>query len=92
MPGSIVGLAHFSVKEYLLAQSDRALDCGAGVFCLKDANAHTELATRCLDYLSLGAFSTSTSSTKDNVKARLKAYPLLHYTSIFWVQALSIWC
>ena len=72
-----VRIAHFSVQEYL--ESDRIRHQKAGIFSLRSAMAHDEIAHICLVYLLDHGLSRSELD-----QSILKEYPLAHFAAMYW--------
>ncbi|KAL0632553.1 hypothetical protein Q9L58_008574 [Maublancomyces gigas] len=75
---TIVRLAHYSVKEYLLSSRIQGSQ-----FSINKLNGHRELATLCLTYLSLDNFGSPRESW-DDVEILFESYPMLSYSCLNW--------
>ena len=76
----VVALAHHSVKTYLVSN----LPEGSKYFQLSEAEAHRNLATKCLAYLSLDVFSSGPCNLADKLGHRLQRHPLFQYAGQYW--------
>ncbi|KAK6427225.1 hypothetical protein LTR81_000570 [Elasticomyces elasticus] len=76
--GTIVKLAHFSVKEFL--ESDRILRSDAKGFHLKSTRSHGFLAQSCLCYI----MHYSNSSGKTLTTRDIETFPLIGYAARSW--------
>lgn len=83
---SIVRLAHYSVREYLV--SPRIENSKVSKFFVNLRNGHTELATMCLTYLSLKDFENGPCHRKSVVDLKnthyCRNYPMLLYAAKNW--------
>lgn len=68
----VVGLVHHSVKTYLTSDLRQEVN----EFQLSEINAHHTLATKCLAYLSLDAFSSRALQPVSKLGERFKQNPL----------------
>ncbi|OAA63782.1 ankyrin repeat-containing domain protein [Cordyceps fumosorosea ARSEF 2679] len=66
-------LAHYSIQEYLVATSETLFP-----------QFEVKLALNCLGYMLLDDFKAGPFDTREEIDARLKAYPFLSYVSEFW--------
>lgn len=79
-----LGLAHFTVKEYLTSTS---ITRGpAAAYQIRPHTANTELTKTCLTYILFSDFSTGPCETEDEFLARLDEFPLLRYAPYYWPQ------
>ncbi|KAG0131111.1 hypothetical protein HOY82DRAFT_485486, partial [Tuber indicum] len=76
---NIVGLAHFSVKEYLV--SPNLAKSKASYYYIDEIPGNTELAKIAYTYLLLEDFSTGPCSTDAEFDIREKEYPLFLYAA-----------
>lgn len=72
-----LGLAHFTVKEYLI--STNIARGPVATYQIRPHTANVELTKTCLTYILFSDFSTGPCSTKEEFLARLDEYPLLRY-------------
>jgi ankyrin repeat domain-containing protein 50 len=78
VPGEVIRLAHFSVKEYLV--SKRIRSGKASIFSVTDVDAHRFIAETCLLYiLHYDQSGSKTISLED-----LEIFPILQYACEFW--------
>lgn len=77
-----LGLAHFTVKEYLT--STNIARGPAASYRILPHTANTELTKTCLTYILFNDFSTGPCETEDEFLARLDEYPLLRYAPYYW--------
>lgn len=77
-----LGLAHFTVKEYLM--STNITQGPAAAYQIQPHTANTELTKICLTYILFNDFSTGPCYTEDEFLARLNEYPLLRYAPYYW--------
>lgn len=77
-----LGLAHFTVKEYLT--STNIIQGPAAAYQVQPHTANAELTKTCLTYILFTDFSTGPCNTKDEFLARLNEYPLLRYAPYYW--------
>ena len=70
-----VGLVHYTAQEYL---ERRSLDFFP--------NAQTEIARICLSYLMFDEFAQGPSLDDKAFDDRMEAFPLLQYTSRYWIR------
>jgi hypothetical protein len=77
LEGSILRLAHFSVKEYLI--SDRILNGKAPMYAVIEYDAHELVAQTCLAYL----LQFETVDGQDD--STTHTYPLLFYAAQHWL-------
>ena len=73
-----VGLAHFSVKEYLHSRYTNPKDA---IFKVPERKANQELAQVCLTYLAFDDFKTGPVNEYADFQQRSKDYPLLQYAA-----------
>lgn len=78
----ILGLAHFSVKEYLV--SERIAGGPASSYQIDPRVTHVELAKFCLTYISFEDFDFGPCDTNNELKCRFERYPLLEYAAHNW--------
>jgi ankyrin repeat protein len=85
LPGEKIGLAHFSVKDYLVS---KRIQCSkANIFSVTDIAANAFIAKSCLLYILHYDESDSKTTSSDD----LEYFPLLQYACKFWyVHAKSI--
>ncbi|KAG0131112.1 hypothetical protein HOY82DRAFT_485547, partial [Tuber indicum] len=76
---NIAGLAHFTVKEYLV--SPNLAKSKASYYYVNETRGNTELAKITYTYLLLQDFSTGPCSTDTEFDLREKEYPLYLYAS-----------
>ena len=76
----VVALAHHSVKTYLISELPERVK----YFQLSETDAHRNLATKCLAYLSLDAFSSGPCNPTGKLRHRLKQHPLFEYAGEHW--------
>jgi ankyrin repeat domain-containing protein 50 len=78
VPGEVIRLAHFSVKEYLVSKRIRLSK--ASIFGVEDVDVHRFIAEICLLYiLHYDQSGSKTISPKD-----LEIFPILQYACEFW--------
>ena len=77
----IIGLAHLSVKDYLV--SDRIRSSKAHCFATDAKLANTFMAQTCLVYLSHSAFASGYCD-QAVLRTRIKEWPLYYYATYFW--------
>ncbi|KAL9119191.1 MAG: hypothetical protein Q9187_004254, partial [Circinaria calcarea] len=78
----IIELAHFTVKEFLLAISEGDAEFSAYRFV--PIQAHLELSETCLRYLCLNNFSNGHPETVEELSHLEEEHPFLNYASWFW--------
>lgn len=78
----ILGLAHFSVKEYLV--SERIAGGPVSSYQIDPRAVHIELAKFCLTYVSFEDFDFGPCETDNELKSRFERYPLLEYAAHNW--------
>lgn len=79
-----LGLAHFTVKEYLISAD---ITQGPAVsYYTQRTIAHAELAKICLTYTTFDNFDCGPC---DNYQIRLEEYPLLAYAVRYWPEHVS---
>ena len=76
----VVALAHHSVKTYLISN----LPQGITYYQLRATEAHRNLATKCLAYLSFDAFSSGPCIPLAKFGERLWRFPLFEYAGEHW--------
>lgn len=81
----LVTLAHHSVRTYLLSD----LQGKSEYFRLLPRRAHSNLAIKCLTYLSFNAFAGGPCSTATGLQERYQRFPLLEYTAQRWALHLG---
>lgn len=73
-------LAHHSVKSYLVSDIK-----GEAAYCrLNTSEAHRNIVSKCIAYLSLKEFDSGPCADGDEVHNRYRRYPLLGYASRNW--------
>lgn len=77
-----LGLAHFTVKEYLI--STNIARGPAATYQIRLHTANVELTKTCLTYILFSDFSAGPCSTEEEFLARLDEYPLLRYAPYYW--------
>lgn len=77
----VIGLAHLSVKDYLV--SDRIRSSQAHCFAMDAKLAHTFIAQTCIVYLSHSAFASGYCD-QAMLRTRIKEWPLYYYATYFW--------
>lgn len=78
----ILGLAHFSVQEYLT--SERIAGSPASSYQINQKVTHIEFAKFCLTYISFENFDFGPCDTDDELKYRFERYPLFEYAAHNW--------
>ncbi|KAG0636032.1 hypothetical protein HOY80DRAFT_979434 [Tuber brumale] len=81
--GKTVGLAHFSVKEYLISPQI-ASSPTAAPFRINLEETHVLLAKRCLTYLSFEDFELGPTRDEAEFEGRVEDHSLLGYASQNW--------
>ncbi|PWW74656.1 hypothetical protein C7212DRAFT_282956 [Tuber magnatum] len=81
--GKTVGLAHFSVKEYLISPHIMSSPIAAP-FRIDLQETHILLAKRCLTYLSFEDFELGPTRDEAEFEQRVEDHPLLRYASQNW--------
>lgn len=85
--GNKIGLAHQSVKDYLLRKRHN-FHGGLEIFHIDEKRGNFEVAQKCLGYLQSGALAGGAIDLKDKhspeATSRLKAFPLLSYAVLYW--------
>jgi len=81
--GKTVGLAHFSVKEYLISPQI-ATSPVAAPFRIDLEKTHVLLAKRCLTYLSFEDFELGPTRDEAEFEGRVNDHSLLRYASQNW--------
>ena len=76
-----VGLAHDSVFTFLTSQTIR--DSPAAAFYLDPLESYTDLAAKCIAYLTLPAFESGYCSEAE-LDERFREWPLLDYAAQLW--------
>ena len=79
-----IGLAHFSVKEFLL--SDRIRESEVADFWAGDPHIKTDLAAICVSYISMTDFEEGQCPTVKRHLSRLSTFRFLDYAANFWVK------
>lgn len=69
----IIRLAHYSIQEYLVEQSDKLFP-----------GAEARIATTCLTYLLFDTFRKGPCLEEDEIYLRIESNPFLSYTSTYW--------
>lgn len=82
LSGEFLGLAHYSIQEYLA--SDRIVQGPAGFFAIKREEAMADLSLRCLTYINYDVFNEGPAASADEFEARLRNYPFLDYACNYW--------
>ncbi|MCJ1393371.1 hypothetical protein MMC18_006244 [Xylographa bjoerkii] len=75
-----VALAHHSVKTYLESNLQGRVE----YFKVSEVNAHHSLALKCLNYLSMDAFSDGPCANPSLLRARMTKHPFLRYAANNW--------
>lgn len=78
-----LGLAHLSVKEYLLSLRTKQ-NQAVSAYALEPDRANHELAENCLAYLSFREFSSGPCLTSESYTDRLIRMPLVNYAAVCW--------
>ena len=78
-----IGLAHFSVKEFLL--SDRIRKSPVQSFYADSVRANHDIVKRSLDYLTMDDFNSGQCLSKRAFKDRLNTYQFLRYAASHWM-------
>lgn len=78
-----LGLAHLSVKEYLLSQRTKQ-NQAVSAYALDPESANHELAKNCLAYLSFHEFSSGPCLSADDYTYRLIRLSLVNYAAVSW--------
>ena len=76
----LVTLAHHSVRTYLMSD----LQGKSEYFRLLPRKAHSNLATKCLTYLSFNAFAGGPCSSATGLQEYYQRFPLLEYAAQRW--------
>lgn len=82
LSGGYLGLAHYSIQEYLT--SERILAGPARYFSIHRQRAMKDIAVRCIAYLAYDDFREGPAISADEFNTRLKRYPFLDYASNHW--------
>lgn len=80
--GGLLGLAHYSVQEYL--KSDRISQGHAKFFEINDADANLQLTLLCTTYLGFDDFRDGPCQSAVGLERRLLEYPFLDYAANHW--------
>lgn len=83
LTGNEVGMAHYSIQEYLT--SERILHSEAGFFSIRQDQAMEEICLRCLTYIGYEDFSNGPSASQEAFESRLERYPFLDYACNNWL-------
>ncbi|MCJ1405083.1 hypothetical protein MMC11_008309 [Xylographa trunciseda] len=75
-----VALAHHSVKTYLESNLQGRVE----YFRFSEIEAHHSLALKCVNYLSMDAFSDGPSASQSLLKKRMTKFPFLRYAARNW--------
>jgi hypothetical protein len=78
----IVQLAHFSVKDYIVANTTKIGP--TGFFFVDPRQSHLVMMETCLVYLSHPSFDYGYSDHKQRLQ-RFREWPLYHYAAFFWL-------
>lgn len=78
-----VGLAHFSVKEYLLSPRTRQ-NSALSFYAFEPDKATLELAKSCLTYCSFHELSSGPCQSSEAYTERLSRLPLASYAAMSW--------
>ena len=68
-----IGLAHYTIQEYLIGQSERLFSC-----------AESNIATTCLTYLLFDAFKEGPCSEEIEIYSRIEKNPFFSYACRYW--------
>ena len=79
----VVGLSHYSVKEFLL--SDRIKDSSVGEFFEGDDLAHLDLVVTSMKYLMLDDFSDGPCRSVKRLRSRKTKYHFVQYAANNWM-------
>jgi hypothetical protein len=82
----LVTLAHHSVRTYLMSD----LQGKSEYFRLLPRRAHSNLATKCLTYLSFDAFAGGPCSSATGLQEWYQRFPLLEYAAQRWALHIGI--
>ena len=82
--GNIVGLAHFSVKEFLI--SDRIQRSSVREFYAGASELQLELTTTCLNYIMMNDFRDGQFYSMKQWASRISKYNFLSYAAHYWVE------
>lgn len=82
-----LGLAHFTVREYLISTS--IAEGPAAAYRIRLEKANTELTKICLTYILFDDFDAGPCETADEFLDRLEEYPLLRYAPYYWPNHIS---
>ena len=81
---NIVGLAHFSIKEFLL--SDRIQTSPVHDFYAGASEVQLELTRICLNYLMMNDFREGQCHSSNQLVSRTSTYSFLSYSAHYWVK------
>lgn len=79
-----IGLAHFSIKEFLL--SERIRKSSVHEFYADHELVHAEIVTTCISYLSISDFATGQCHTVRQSSSRLDSHSLMKYAALYWME------
>ena len=82
--GNIVGLAHFSIKEFLL--SDRIQRSSVREFYAGASEVRLDLTRICLNYLMMNDFRGGQCYSTKQLVSRTSTYCFLSYSADYWVE------
>ena len=82
--GNIVGLAHFSIKEFLL--SDRIQRSPVHEFYAGAGEVQLELTRICLNYIMMNDFCDGQCYSMKQLVSRTSKYSFLSYSAHYWVE------
>ncbi|MCJ1383613.1 hypothetical protein MMC17_006727 [Xylographa soralifera] len=80
-----VTLAHHSVKTYLESNLQGSVE----YFKVSEIQAHHSLAWKCLNYLSMDAFSDGPCASRSLLKERMTKFPFLRYAAENWTNHMN---
>jgi ankyrin repeat protein len=79
-----IGLAHFSIKEFLL--SERIRKSSVHEFYADHELVHADIVTTCISYLSINDFTTGPCYTVRQWSSRLDSQGLMKYAALYWMK------
>jgi ankyrin repeat protein len=79
-----IGLAHFSIKEFLL--SERIRKSSVHEFYADHELVHADIVTTCISYLSINDFTTGPCYTVRQLSSRLDSHSLMKYAALYWMK------
>ena len=82
--GNVVGLAHFSIKEFLL--SDRIQRSSVREFYAGASELQLDLTATCLNYIMMNDFRAGQCYSMKQLALRISKYNFLSYAAHYWLE------